>query len=1425
MKVINTISLIFLISLLGCAPDLYVRHLGVTWDEPNKNVEAEIENRGGKDAGSFSVHIKAVEDPESIRHKPEINIDVAGLAKNKITTVNADLAPLAHPDNDNLGNVHTIRVVVDPDNTVKESKENNNVKEYAISRDVVVPLTPDPLCPSGDELYEIYRRGFIGRHLASNGRVLQAIGLESVDEASGDPNENPAKDYWVNFAGRIPIETSAGHRYSFHPDNVRYSYEESTGVMKTCTTPDSELVPRLWVPMMGPMKEQGMSNSGYYVISGNGDNPSYYGGMALAMFSLEHRYGVSDHSLEYARKLVEYFAAQEMEWRKGYIIRTSDFFPNQLKIRGASSEELLGIMLGIMFYRQVEDENDPHYAMAEALSRRIRTAVERNWGYYVADTDPLKMGSYWHPFMSDTGLNDAYYFVKHFEYPLNVTVAEQGGSRLTWMTSMKAAFAPIVLCRTDSGKFFDNFVLYSISTMLVLEGTTVHQEKVDTAEFFMRNVIKPIVATWDHDCDAADWIRYNGLLGTMALWTSKYLDLHTLMDIWEWGEPYLKYWEILTWADIAGDPISGIDHPFQKEWQHNLPLDLPHGRYNSLNHNPRNGIGHWFAWIMRNKNDTQLRDYNVWKRSDHFLLALPGWDKEFVGTVNDFVLSDAKKYNSAEFPIHELCSERGHCNSQVEGAGLGLLFLRMLLTHIDADKYPVPQLTNDRWIRPLQYPGPNPLSPVYLKAKAHDATKHVGGDTDFVISAARLDHRRFATASEDTDSRLRLRWWEVTPDGNLQHGVDRRGSRIDRVVSTNWGSRIITAERAEGEVTGYDHWLRLSAWADGRLEHQWESSIKDRHAVKSLDVDVLAVGSKRYPVVLFKSKSDIDRLLIFSYKAEKGFRQLTPGINVQEGTQKNDKEVHLTTIGDLVVYSVYDSIRSSYRLYTRRWTGRHLSAPIPTAIGDEIQGELLDIEALTAKGGCRYVIAAYKRNDGVLGVSAWHVGQDGSLGAKKDLITSLKNNYRVPTEMDYVRAKIVSLSRQRGYEPLIRDSAFAIVGRGVAAVSFKDDQAKLNDLGLKVLFGRVLPNGKPTLESFSLAGGHKMSSALDGVGPICVLGGCGLVSVHKAGSKRLNLLYWQYNDPHRATRWSKDGQYQICEYPSTEEPQEVDLHIDWWHEKDFTGTHHRRELYFEENGRCRKLVHNDAMKSIKFFALPGWRLQIFDSSDCKMNDDWGEITFPSQGNVTSVDLPKIGRRGPNEVIPAGSYEFHYKNGLPGQVSAIRYYDEDHAGGDVCYGNYAEIEQLDFTGNYNINTPDDPVTFNDVNRYTVNIRLDRAAPCNFSRTFDIKEVRTGSDLKLGELTATFTAGSTTPSISYSRQCCGTTKYPSGAPANLTDGTFWIGCTKRGKIKANGPKGDDGHASIRLEKQAIGTACSTDICVTGFKFSPRHDVNCR
>lgn len=112
--------------------------------------------------------------------------------------------------------------------------------------------------------------------------------------------------------------------------------------------------------------------------------------------------------------------------------------------------------------------------------------------------------------------------------------------------------------------------------------------------------------------------------------------------------------------------------------------------------------------------------------------------------------------------------------------------------------------------------------------------------------------------------------------------------------------------------------------------------------------------------------------------------------------------------------------------------------------------------------------------------------------------------------------------------------------------------------------------------------------------------------------------------------------------------------LEWWDNNDFTGTKHTKYLYSGDHGKCLQLVHNDAMKSLKFYAKPGWILEIYDSPSCSKSDDWGKVTYPSY-NVPCVSLPKIGRRGVNEVDPPGCYEFHFKNGLAGKVSAIRHY--------------------------------------------------------------------------------------------------------------------------------------------------------------------------
>jgi hypothetical protein len=112
-------------------------------------------------------------------------------------------------------------------------------------------------------------------------------------------------------------------------------------------------------------------------------------------------------------------------------------------------------------------------------------------------------------------------------------------------------------------------------------------------------------------------------------------------------------------------------------------------------------------------------------------------------------------------------------------------------------------------------------------------------------------------------------------------------------------------------------------------------------------------------------------------------------------------------------------------------------------------------------------------------------------------------------------------------------------------------------------------------------------------------------------------------------------------------------YIEWYEKKDFRGTRHIRPLHPRDSGKCLRLRNNDAMKSIKFYGKPGWKLRIYDSPGCGGNDDWGELTFPNDENVKSVSVPKIGRRGPDESRPEGSYRFHHHNGLPGKVSAIK----------------------------------------------------------------------------------------------------------------------------------------------------------------------------
>lgn len=133
MKSMMTHLLLWVLTLLaltGCA-DLVVKELDVIWDDENKSAKAEIANIGDRDAGNFMVYFNGDENPESPNHRPQVRHNVPGLNKGESIVLTADFEPLAHPDNNHLGNIYQITVLADPKGMVTEWNENNNSKAAA----------------------------------------------------------------------------------------------------------------------------------------------------------------------------------------------------------------------------------------------------------------------------------------------------------------------------------------------------------------------------------------------------------------------------------------------------------------------------------------------------------------------------------------------------------------------------------------------------------------------------------------------------------------------------------------------------------------------------------------------------------------------------------------------------------------------------------------------------------------------------------------------------------------------------------------------------------------------------------------------------------------------------------------------------------------------------------------------------------------------------------------------------------------------------------------------------------------------------------------------------------------------------------------------------------------------------------------------
>jgi len=1025
-----------------------------------------------------------------------------------------------------------------------------------------LPLpAPDPLESAGDELYSIYRKGLITRHITINGRLLQTTALTNVGSETYDGRAS------------VRLILSDGSTITFPVENARYSEEYIPGGF-----PNSQSY--LWIPVVAPIKNPGLSNDGYYFVSGGGDNPGYYGGMAIATFSLEAIHGVSPYSLDYARRMVRFFLASEMWPGNGYIIRQARFFNSgenrnsEPIIRGASAEELLGIMLGLMFYLEAEDTvGDPGHPTcleARALRDRILGRVPLFpdvcvFGY------PANPKNYEHPFMVSAG--NSSYDVSHFSFPLYASRGEildfdEDGcgpkndffSLLTGTAGRSASFVEVF-----GDVPFDSYLMYLISMILILESDIPDTNKQEYAEIFMDDFIKA-ANTGGPDVDN---LQGNAFWSVMALLVNKYLnpardpllESQKLRDIWD--DEWPTWLRVKEAHGVISNPRSGSaeDSDSSTLWQHNLPLmDVSAGRAGWKDHHPSRRIGKWFVW-------KDPYPY-YWAGGEwHWLREFPGtyeygnspwaglggsWD------VATYKGQAGKKYTAAGYVDHELVV-RGHDDNQVEGAGLGLLFPRMLLTHIDPERFPPPQLPDrEEFYDVLPWGGIEPNSPQFLyhthRYYSKDNTIGIGtfeieGDQDQALRIVTLGDdmnpsNNFVVAYATDEERLKLIPGFVS-DGHSYGGgeaipagvyvsetnSDTRGRfdkmEIARTKDDQGNEYIVVAERAEDADIGLDlcrdHWLRLSLWRiDGYAEghagrltrlDKWVAESRDCDAVEELD---LTIVNQKYAAVIFRGHHEKNRLAIFEldFSAPK-IRLLCNEIVSEE---LYDHSIGITTAyEDILVYVAQYS--TGWRLASESWTGSARQFHSVTSIrADE---KLLDMTAVKRLDysqpdyiGGYYVVAVTKEGRH-LRIYSWEVTPDGMLTLRGQIDTVDGEDYLVGREADWERASISSLYWKNR-------PGFVIVGKGVAReVRDVDGDWQQSAKGLKVLYGYIMDDGHPTIESSNVTGSGDPSAMrmLDVSGGIAYDSGLGVVTAHKTKDDYLMLVYWHCRDDFERYRW------------------------------------------------------------------------------------------------------------------------------------------------------------------------------------------------------------------------------------------------------------------------------------------------------------------
>ncbi len=1013
-----------------------------------------------------------------------------------------------------------------------------------------IPLPdPDPLSSSGDALYSVYRKGLITRHITVNGRLLQITALESIDDFAPEKYDN---------RGHVSVTDKNGNLIRQIPvDNIRYSEEYLAGSR-------SDHKPHMWVPVVAPIKNPGYRNDGYDVVAGGGDNPCYYGGMALAMFALEHIYGVSRYAIEYARRLMGFFIKSEMNGPNGYIIRRPNYFNSTRNLngepilQGASAEELLGLMLGIMYYLKAEDPAHPLYAEATELRNRVLARAGR--------TSLMRM-NYRHKFMLSS--HHFTYPVFHFRFPLFASKGDlgvddrcrnkppfgkgtgdnpSGQEEIQYFDYMfkSAGTSRSALNRIPGVQLkFQDYAQYLTSIILLMDGDIPVSRKKYYAEKIMKHYIKAATKAGP-DTPA---LKQNAYLSVVALLVNSYLN--SRRDSEAESKKLHQVWgrHLGTWRKIKSN-IAVVAHPATggvMGWQHNLPLM---GNYDGnaawSDHHTSSGIGKWFVWESRYPHWIELNRY--WQSFfPGFGLRRnkPRWVN--IGEPlndNQYKASSAKKYTRSGFINKELVENRNHRDNQIEGAGFGLLFLRMLLTHINPAAYPPPVLAEDKAYEVLPWPGAEPLAPQLLhhaytySSKEADPPYKIGGKTDSglkIIALAEKDGRsRFITAQATGAKRLKLDLWSLNPSGQMHKPViyrQREGitwKRSDKLALAQTNNHkgdhiLIVADRAE-EIGRFvpvrKHRLRLSIWRVESVDvttllNEWISNEPHSEAIR--DLDITLVG-KDLVVVYFATRHAGTRIKVFKLDLQTGAIRPLVGFLAAGANQKT--VAIAAAHNNVVVYPIVpEGIPSKYYLCSAVLSGSNHAIKSRYPLAD---GKVLDITSVKKNNDPRsdnqatfYIIAAVVKND-YLSICAWEVKPDGRLVYTGQFDTKNGEKYLIGREAGYERASITSVDWKDR-------PGFVIAAQGIGReVRYESGRWLRSAKGLKIIYGYIMKDGRPTIECSNLAGSGNSDDAgmLDIAGPVGSGHTFGVVSAHKTADDHLQLIYWKFRDDFEKHRWS-----------------------------------------------------------------------------------------------------------------------------------------------------------------------------------------------------------------------------------------------------------------------------------------------------------------